>query len=196
MLSTAAAGFAGSEKELARLREIIGERSIRFGRFRLASGGESHVFVDMKMTLLEPEGLSLASEVILRLIDGDHADAVGGLVLGACPIVDAVCLKSHGRRPIKGFYVRKEPKSRGTRKMIEGPLEPGSRVVLVEDVTTSGGSALMAVEAVRALGCQARKVVTVVDRGEGAEENLRRHDVELVPLFSLADFVPARRPGT
>lgn len=195
MSGTASADFAGSEKALARLRQIIGERSIRWGKFRLASGAESDVFVDMKMTLLEPEGLSLASELILRLIDGDQADAIGGLVLGACPIVDAVCLKSHGRRPIKGFYVRKETKNRGTRKMIEGPLEPGSKVVLVEDVTTTGGSALKAVEAVRALGCAARKVITVVDRGEGAEENLRRHDIELVPLFTLADFVPDRQTG-
>ncbi len=187
--------FAGSGKELTRLREIIAGQSIRWGKFRLASGAESDVFVDMKMTLLQPEGLSLTSELILRLIEGDQADAIGGLVLGACPIVDAVCLKSYGRRPIKGFYVRKEAKSRGTRKTIEGPLEPGSKVVLVEDVTTTGGSALKAVEAVRALGCEARKLVTVVDRGEGAEENLRRHEIELVALFTLADFLPERRPG-
>lgn len=188
--STAAAAPAERARRLARLAEIIRERSYLTGReFKLASGAVSNVYFDMKMTLLDPEGINLAADLILDIIDLDSLDAVGGKALGACPIVDALCLKSQARKPVKGFYVRKEPKTRGTRKWIEGPLADGSRVILVEDITTTGGSVLDAVEHVGEHGCQVSRVVSIVDRLEGAETNLRAHGIELLSLFTMDDFV-------
>ena len=108
--------------------------------------------------------------------------------MGAIPIVNSVVQRSYDRKPIPGFFVRKESKQRGTQKLIEGNLTPASSVVLVEDVTTTGGSVLRAVEAVRDLGCTVTKVVTVVDRLEGASENLSKHGIELVALFTRDDF--------
>lgn len=176
-------------KARARLRDLIAERSLTRGQFKLASGGESNIFFDMKTTLLDPEGASLAGDLILDMIEDVEPQAIGGLVLGACPVVTAVCVKSAERgRPIPGFYVRKEPKGRGTNKLIEGNLEPGWRVVVVEDVTTEGNSALRAVRAVRDEGCAVAKVVTVVDRLQGARENLEKEGLELAPLFTRDDF--------
>lgn len=173
----------------ARLREIIAAKSLTRGQFKLASGSESNIFFDMKMTLLDPEGAALAADLILDLLAGESVDAIGGLVLGACPVVSAVSLKSGERgRPIPGFFVRKEPKGRGTNKLIEGILPPGARVVVVEDVTTEGNSALRAVKAVRAEGGQVAKVVTVVDRLQGARENLAKEGLELTALFTRDDF--------
>ncbi len=172
-----------------RLREIIADKSLTRGRFKLASGGESDIFFDMKTTLLDPEGAALAADLVLDLLAGERVDAVGGLVLGACPVVSAVCLKSGERgRPIPGFFVRKEPKGRGTDKLIEGNLEPGWRVVVVEDVTTEGNSALRAAQAVRDAGGTVAKVVTVVDRLQGARENLAKEGLELAALFTRDDF--------
>ena len=176
-------------KARARLRDIIAERSLTRGQFKLASGGESNIFFDMKTTLLDPEGALLTGTLIVDMLGDEKVDAIGGLVLGACPVVSAVCMKSAERgRPIPGFYVRKEPKGRGTNKLIEGNLEPGWRVVVVEDVTTEGNSALRAVRAVREQGCTVAKVVTVVDRLQGARENLKSEGLDLAALFTRDDF--------
>jgi orotate phosphoribosyltransferase len=181
--------MAGETKR-SRLRDIIARRSIFRGEFKLASGGASNLFFDMKMTLLDPEGADLAADLILDALAADPVDAVGGLVIGACPIVSALSVKSLGRKgaPRSFFYVRKEPKDRGTRKLIEGNLEEGSRVAIVEDVTTEGNSALRAVAAVRELGCTVKTVVTVVDRLQGARDNLANNGVGLVSLFTRDDF--------
>ncbi len=179
----------------ARLRQIIAAVSVRFGTFKLASGGESSVFIDMKQTLLDPEGLNLAADLILDIVEREEVDAVGGLVLGACPIVDALCVKSYARRSFTGFYVRKEPKDTGTRQMIEGPLRHGARVILVEDVTTRGGSALKAARIVRdERGCTVAKIVSVVDRDAGATATMAQEGIELVSLFTMADFLAPDAP--
>ncbi len=160
------------------------------GNFKLASGDDSDIFFEMKETLLDPEGLDIASEMILEVIYrlGD-VDAVGGLELGACPIVTAACLKSGKRRPIAGFYVRKERKNRGAGQLIDGPVRKGSRVVILEDVTTRGGSAMQAVKVVREeLDCDVVAVVTVVDREQGAKEMMAEHGLELIPLFVMSEF--------
>ncbi len=178
----------GARKE--RLKELIAANSVLTGGdFQLASGGASTVFFDMKKTLLTPEGANLTADLILELIADDSVDAIGGLVIGACPIADAVCVKSHPDRPITAFYVRKEAKSTGTQNMIEGTLRGDERVVLVDDVTTKGGSTLRAVQAVRDLGCHVVRAITVVDRLEGARQNMAEHDVELVSLFTRDDFL-------
>jgi len=189
-----AGGATGTKKnddKSSRLRDLIAQRSVLTGgEFKLASGGQSSVFFDMKMTLLTPDGAGLAGDLILQSLRGEKIDAIGGLVLGACPIVDAVCVRSADTdAPINAFYVRKEPKDHGTDKLIEGPLKPGARVVVVEDVTTRGNSALKAVEAARAEGCEVVRVVTIVDRLEGAADNLKAHGVALSALFTRDDFM-------
>lgn len=174
-----------------RLKEIIKEKSyITEGNFTLASGATSYFFFDMKPTLLSPEGATLAAEMILDNIRDDRITAVGGLVIGACPIASAVCVRSHERgAPVNAFYVRKEPKKRGTQKMIEGAsLCPGDRVAVVEDVTTSGASALQAVEEVKALGCEVVKIISIVDREQGARENFASKGMVFESIFSRHDF--------
>jgi orotate phosphoribosyltransferase len=173
----------------ARLAELIASRSVlRGGDFRLASGGSTSIFFDMKMTLLDPEGLSLTADLMLEMIEDERCDAIGGLVLGACPIVDAVCLRAFPRRRISGFYVRKEPKERGTNKMIEGPLLPSAVCVMVEDVTTQGTSVLKAVAQARAAGCTVNTVVTCVDRQQGAQVRLEAEGIALKALFTMDEF--------
>ncbi|HEY7610788.1 MAG TPA: orotate phosphoribosyltransferase, partial [Alphaproteobacteria bacterium] len=152
------------------------------------SGGKSSVFFDMKMTLLDPEGLNLTADLMLQLLEGEAFDAIGGLVLGACPIVDAITLKAYPARRISGFYVRKEPKERGTNKMIEGPLAPGAVCVMVEDVTTEGRSVMKAIAEARAIGCKVSTVVTCVDRQQGARERLKAEGIVLRPLFTMDEF--------
>jgi orotate phosphoribosyltransferase len=188
---TEAAGGTRTDDKSSRLRDLIAQRSVlEGGAFKLASGGQSSVFFDMKMTLLTPDGAGLAADLILQSLAGENIDAIGGLVLGACPIVDAVCVRSADTAaPIDAFYVRKEPKAHGTDKLIEGPLKPGARVIVVEDVTTRGNSALRAVEAARAEGCEVVRVITIVDRLEGAADNLKAHGVELRALFTRDDFL-------
>lgn len=176
----------------ARLFDLIREKSVLTGGdFTLASGGQSSVFFDMKMTLLDPEGMNLIAQMILDLLREEAVDALGGLVLGACPIVDAVCLKSWPERPLIGFYVRKEPKERGTNKMIEGPVPTGGRVVMVEDVSTRGSSVMKAVEEARKAGCTVDTVITIVDRQQGATERLAAAGITLKPLFLMEEFAEA-----
>lgn len=191
MLSKLAVELPAPDQRKSRLKEIVAEKSLlKEGHFRLAGGSESSVYFDMKPALLDPEGANLAAEIILDMLEGEDVDAVGGLVIGACPIVDAVCVKSYPHRPIRAFYVREEQKDHGTQKLIEGgPLKPGTHVILVDDVTTQGTSALRAVRVVRECGAEVSKVISIVDRQEGAEENLRREGIELVPLFRKDEFI-------
>lgn len=181
-------GVAPAEARRARLRAVIREKSLLKGEFRLASGRQSGLFFDIKKTIADPEGANLLAEALLELLRSDPPDFIGGLEMGAIPIVEAVCLKSYPDMPIPAFFVRKEAKGHGTNKLIDGLLEDGARVVVLEDVTTTGGSALKAVEAVRARGCKVGKVLTVVDRLEGAAETLRGHGLDLVALFTRDDF--------
>lgn len=180
-----------TDKKRERLKAIIKTKSyITGGDFKLASGANSNFFFDLKTTMLDPEGASLAADLILDRIANDKVKAIGGLVLGACPIASAVCVKSFERgTPVSAFYVRKEPKQRGTQKLIEGSaLEPGNRVVVVEDVTTSGGSALKAAEVVQSLDAEVVKIITLVDREQGAKDMLAEHGLKLESLFSKKDF--------
>jgi orotate phosphoribosyltransferase len=172
-----------------RLREIIQEKSFLYGNFTLASGRNATYFLDMKPTMLDPEGANLIADLVLEAIGPDKVDAVGGLAAGCIPIVTLVAARSfHTPHPISGFFVRKEPKGHGTNKLIDGNLRAGMRVVLVEDVTTTGGSVMRAVNEARGLGCTVERIVTVVDRLEGARENLRQQGIELVALFTRDEF--------
>lgn len=174
-----------------RLRGIIRARSLLTGgAFVLASGRASSLFFDMKPTMLDPEGANLIADAVLDRLGGAELDAVGGLVLGAVPIVAVVCAKSYERgRPLQGFFVRKQPKDHGTAKLIDGNLRAGARTAVLEDVTTTGASALRATEAIRSSGAAVVKVISIVDRLEGAAENFRAHDLPFEAVFTRDDFL-------
>jgi orotate phosphoribosyltransferase len=183
------------QAERSRLHELIRVRSLLTGgTFTLASGRESNLFFDMKRSMLDAEGANLIADAILDRIDPAAVDAVGGVVMGAVPIMAVVCAKSFAAkrftgRPLQGFFVRKEPKDHGTGRLIDGNLERGARAIILEDVTTTGGSSLAAVEAVRDHGASVVGVITVVDRGEGAAELFRMHGIPFSAIFGRDDFV-------
>ena len=178
----------------ARLIEIIKTRSFQSGReVKLASGRTSTYYFNMKPTMLDAEGAHLIATLILDAIKGLNADLIGGLEMGAVPIASAVAAVSHaGSWPINAFFVRKQAKEHGTKSLIEGLPNgdslKGKRVVIVEDVTTTGASAIKAAEAVRAEGADVVGVVTVIDRQEGAAEAFAAAKLKLTAILTLADF--------
>jgi len=177
-------------KSEERLLEIIRRKSLLRGQFKLASGAISDYYLDMKPTSFDPEGAALIGEIICGMLAQDRdAEAIGGLELGAVPIVAAVCARSWPDRPITGFVVRKEKKDHGTAQKIDGNFTAGSTVVLIEDVTTKGGSVMQAVRAVRAQGGTIKRIITIVDRLEGARENLVKEGLVLSPIFTTADLM-------
>jgi orotate phosphoribosyltransferase len=138
--------------------------------------------------MLDPEGAALLADLLFDAIKNEQVECIGGLETGAIPIVAALCARSWPEKPIKGFFVRKESKGHGTDQRIDGLIEPGSKVILFEDVTTTGGSAMQAVDQARRLGCTVVKVVSVVDRLEGAEDNFRTAGVRFESVFTWRDF--------
>ena len=188
-MSSATVDHAAARK---RLRDIIAEKSLSTGEeVTLASGATSRFYFNMKPTMFDAEGAALISDLILDVIayDEPYYDYVGGMEIGAIPIVSSIGLRSWQRnRPIAGFFVRKKAKDHGAKRQVEGELDAGANVLIVEDVTTTGGSSLGAVHAVRALGCNIRKIVTLVDRLEGAESAFSAEGIDLVPLFTANDF--------
>jgi orotate phosphoribosyltransferase len=142
----------------------------------------------MKRTMFDPEGAALAADLLFDRIKDDNVDYVGGLETGAIPIVAVLCMRSWPAKPIKGFFVRKEAKGHGTDQRIDGLLESGSRVILFEDVTTTGGSVMQAAEAVRQRDCTILRVITIVDRLEGAVRNFENAGIKFEALFTWRDF--------
>ncbi len=145
----------------------------------------------MKPTSFDPEGAALIAEIICGMLAQDRdAEAIGGLELGAVPIVAAVCARSWPDHPIRGFVVRKEKKGHGTDQKIDGNFAPGSTVVLIEDVTTKGGSVMQAVRAVRAQGADIKRIITIVDRLEGATREPGQGGVGACSaIFTTADLM-------
>ncbi len=175
--------------ERKRLAALLKEHSLMFGEFTLASGKKSSFYFDSKRTTLLPEGAWLAARAILRLIRerGIEADAIGGLTLGADPLVCPVAALSHVEGPpLRAFIVRKETKEHGTARKIEGVLDPGSRVVIVDDVVTTAGSTLKAIEAAEAAGHTVVAVICLVDREEGGAAALA--DYPFFPVFRKAEI--------
>jgi len=174
------------------LKKLISEKALLIDEkrgFELASGGKSSYFFDMKMVTLDPQGANLIARCLFEKIKDCDAKYVGGLESGAIPIVTSLCMVSwEEKKPLYGFYVRKEQKKRGTRKTIEGNIEPGEKVIIVDDVVTQGKSVLKAIEEVRKMGCEVVKVVSVIDREEGARENLKNVGIDLDALFTKSDF--------
>jgi orotate phosphoribosyltransferase len=180
-----------------RLLSILAARSARRGQFTLASGRQSTLYIDARLTTMSPDGLALIGPLALTALreTGWSVDAVGGLTLGADPISYAIAYASAvSDAPIRAFTVRKEPKSHGTGRLIEGPFHTGDRVVVVEDVITTGGSALRAVDAVRQAGGSVIGVLALVDRQEGGREALEAAGLSVLALTRATDIV-ARLPA-
>ncbi len=178
----------------ARLFEIIRTRSFGRGEITLASGRKSDFYFNLKPTMLDPEGATLLAELTYEALKDDQLDYIGGLEMGAVPIAGALAqlswMKGH---PIAAFFVRKKPKDHGARLAVEG-LTPGEslagkRIVVVEDVTTTGGSAIKAVDAVRAAGGEVVLVFTMVDRDEGATEAFAQAGIPFRSLYTAAEFL-------
>lgn len=171
------------------LIELIKEKALMINekeKFKLASGKQTHFYFDMKPVVLDPKGANLIADGMIEIIKDRDIDYVGGMETGAIPIVSAIITKSQIN--IQGFFVRKEEKKRGTKKLIEGNLKENCKVVIVEDVTTTGNSVLKAVNAVRNFNCKAELVITVVDRMQGAKENLAKEGINLISLLTIKDF--------
>jgi orotate phosphoribosyltransferase len=176
----------------ARLREVLLERSLRFGDFTLASGAKSHYYVDVRQTSLDGEGSLLIATLLLPFLREAGVEAVGGLTLGADPIVGAtIALGRTQGLSLTGFLVRKEAKGHGTARRIEGPFRPGLKVAIVDDVITKGGSALNAFEAAREAGADVRLVACVVDRGEGGSDEFAARGVSFRSVYTMRELLEA-----
>jgi orotate phosphoribosyltransferase len=173
---------------------LLAERSVKRGQFTLASGKQSEYYIDARLTTMSPEGLALIGRLALRELQdsGWAVDAIGGLTLGADPISYAVSYASAGSdKPLRAFTVRKEPKAHGMGRQIEGPFRPGDRVAVVEDVITTGGSALRAIEAIRAARGVPAGVLALVDRGEGGRQRIEETGTTVISLVTAADIIEA-----
>lgn len=177
------------------LLPLLAQKAYRHGQFTLASGRTSDHYVNCKPVSLSGEGLALLGALMLEQVE-DAAVAVAGLTLGADPLVSAVAMRAAlDGRNLDALIVRKEAKGHGTGAWLEGPLpEPGSRITVLEDVVTTGGSSLKAVNQLREAGYQVDRVVTIVDRQEGGLEAMTAAGLELRSLF-LLDEIAASSAG-
>ncbi|MDG3005597.1 orotate phosphoribosyltransferase [Paludisphaera mucosa] len=173
------------------LVELLKRDALRVGQFTLASGRSSHYYIDGRKVTLGAEGARLIARGVLKILR-EHPElaAVGGLTMGADPIVGAALALApeNGLGSLRGFLVRKQAKGHGTGNLVEGPLEPGSTVAIVDDVATTGGSSLQAVDAVEALGCKVAVVVAVLDRLEGAAETFAARGLAFRSLLTIRDL--------
>ena len=171
---------------------LLAERSAKRGQFTLASGKQSEYYIDARLTTMSPEGLSLIGPLALSALrqSGWEIDAIGGLTLGADPISYAISYASaDSDRPLRAFTVRKQTKTHGTGKMIEGPFREGDRVGIIEDVITTGGSALRAIEAVRTANGVVAGVLALVDREEGGRESLEAAGIPVISLVGVSQII-------
>ena len=165
----------------ARKRRLIGivlEKSFKYSDdppFTLASGRKSNFYFNCKPRTLDPEGMNLIGHLLFDMLEDLDVTAAGGLTLGADPMANALSVISFQRgRPVKSFIVRKETKDHGTKSRIEGTVRAGERVVILDDVITTGGSTLTAIEAARAAGLNVMRVIALIDREEGGRENIEK----------------------
>lgn len=175
------------------LVRLLAARSARRGKFTLASGRESTLYIDARQTTMTPEGQRLIGRLGLVAIEqsGWRPDAVGGLTMGADPIAYAISYASADTdRPLRAFTVRKEAKAHGTGKLVEGPVGAGDAVVIIEDVVTTGQSAAHAVDAITRLGAVPLGVLALVDREEGGREHLESLGLRVRSLVTASEIVP------
>ncbi len=174
-----------------RLIDLIERQALQRGSFTLASGRTASFYLDAKQVVLDAHGAMLVGRAILLRLQalGELPEAIGGMSIGADPITAAaVTMAGVAGLPLKGFMVRKEPKGHGLQRYVEGPVAAGQRVVIVEDVTTTGGSSLLAIDRATEFGLRVERVVTVIDRLAGAAEAFAARGIPLEPLVTIRDL--------
>lgn len=159
--------------------------AVKYGDFTLASGKKSKYYIDIKKASTDPKTLKLIAIQAAPGVKKMNVDTVAGVELGGVPLATAVSMETE----LPLLIVRKNVKDYGTKSRFVGELETGARLVMLEDVTTSGGSVIDAIRIVREAGAEVKYVITVVDREEGAKENLKAIDVELIPLVTASDLL-------
>jgi orotate phosphoribosyltransferase len=178
-----------SQFDRQRLIELIKTHALQFGNFTLASGKQASFYLDCRKLTLHPQGANQIAAGMLELLSDKLPNAIGGMAIGADPI-SAATITIAGQRGLDllGFIVRKEAKQHGTGRQVEGPVVPGMSAVIVEDVVTSGGSALKAVDAARDFGLQVDTILAVVDRLEGGREAIEAAGLQLQTLVTVRDL--------
>lgn len=175
-----------------RLIEMLLERSFMYSqepKFRLASGKLSNYYINCKPVTMDPEGMYIIGHLLFEEVKDLGVSAAGGLTMGADPLSYALAYTSYSKgRPVKAFVVRKEPKDHGTGRLIEGPVEPGERVVILEDVITTGGSSIKAIKAASDYGLKVVKVIALVDREEGGRESIEREGIPVSALVLKSEL--------
>ena len=171
------------------LLSLLTKFAYQKGDFTLSSGAKSSYYINCKQVTLRADGALIIGRLLLSLLPED-TQAVAGLTLGADPIVASVSVVSaYENRPIPALIIRKEPKGHGTKAYIEGPaLETGAKVVVLEDVVTTGGSAMLAVERLQAAGYQVERIISIVDRQQGGAELYQSQGLQFQSLFSIQDL--------
>lgn len=180
-----------ADPRLARLHRLIDTHSLQRGEFTLSSGRKSNYLFQLRQTTMLPEGAHLLGDMIVDFMTARGLGCVGGLAVGAIPLVSAILVLSHAKgAPVDAFFVRKEAKSHGALERIDGHVRDGADVLIVDDVATSGGSILKTIDGLKAEhpSCRAAKALVVVDREEGAAEALAAQGVELFAIFKRSDF--------
>jgi orotate phosphoribosyltransferase len=182
---------------ISELVQLLASRSARRGEFTLASGRPSSLYIDARLTTMSPEGLRIIGALGLQALEDArwNVQSVGGLTVGADPIAYAIAYASAtSRTPIRAFTVRKEPKTHGMAQLIEGPFELGDRVAVIEDVITTGASALKAAKAISNAGGRIAGVLALVDREEGGRQALEADGLKVIALTCASDII-ARMDG-
>lgn len=171
------------------LMSLVREKALQFGDFTLASGKKATYYLDCRKLTLDSRGINQVAAGILDLISDDMPAAVGGMAIGADPITAGVItIAGQQNKPLKGFIVRKESKQHGAGRMVEGPVEPGDSAIILEDVVTTGGSSLKAIEHAEAFGLKIQGVVAIIDRLEGGGEAFSQAGYPLRTLLTIRDF--------
>lgn len=173
------------------LLDLVASRALKRGTFTLASGAQASFYLDAKQVVLDAHGSMLVGRAILHRLEslGPLPVAVGGMSIGADPVTSAVVtMAGVAGLPLKGFLVRKEPKGHGLKRYVEGPVEPGQRVVIVEDVITTGGSSLLAIDRAIEFGLVVERLVAVIDRLAGGREALAARGIPLESLVTIRDL--------
>ena len=174
------------------LVHLLATRSARHGQFTLASGIQSSLYIDARVTTMSPEGLAIIGPLGLEALRQSHwkPDSVGGLTLGADPMSYAIAYASASTKsPLRAFTVRKQIKTHGTGKLIEGPFDPADRVAIVEDVITTGSSALQAIHTILAAGATVTGVIALVDREEGGRAKIEDAGYPVITLVTATQII-------